>query len=392
MFCVGCGEPLNDGADACACGTPAVGARFAEEVVVADGARVRTPWVCCCCLGPTDGVDDQSFVGSSLTGSRRFKMKLDIPWCERCRATRRRVGNLSLGVAAVVLLSVWLVASKLGQGPLGFAVGLVVALFSLVAVASALPGLLPSLREAGHVPGCAAMRGSVTATAARLTFHNRGFARIWRDFAATGESAAPSLRWAKLPVPDRPVDPVKTAPGAQAEGKLRASALRQQAREALRPAPVAIRRGGPAGPAAAGADAIGGLLRFTAKECHFTDAGLEARLSAGGERTVAWADVARVCVRQMPPAPPFGGALLLDLVLADGGVLRLLASTRGNFGALPGAGITSQENFRRLAAHVRARHPAAEIEPQSAPFLQDGKAPPRFDALARFEEYDARYG
>jgi hypothetical protein len=360
-------------------------------VVVRDGQKLRVPWVCACCLGPSDGTDDGAFSGTSLSGSKRYKMTVPIPYCDGCRGTQRTLARMNTIAGAVLFALVWLVCALAGMSHVGrIGLGLVGFFGGAILSGFVLPGAIPALHAAGHVPGCKAVSGIVGAGEARLTFANRAFARIWRDLQAGIESKAPALAWAKIDVPARPVSAPPPA-NAEAERKLAGQALRDHARASSAPAGGG-RHAAPGGKGFVAADALAGALRFALKECHFTEAGIEARLVDGSERRAAWTDIERVAVRQMPPGPPFGAAIILDLALHGGGVLRLLASTRGNFGALPGTGVTSQENFRRLAAHITSKHAGAAIEPESTPFLRESKAPPRFDTIGRFEAYDAQYG
>jgi hypothetical protein len=394
MWCVGCGERLDERADACAsCGTRAIGASFSEQVVVRDGQALRIPPVCACCLAGGAGAEEHGFTGSQVLGRKRFRMSVPIPWCAQCQTTRRSLARMNTVAGLALACAAWF-----GSGPFDLELGARVALVFVAGLAGVLasglgmPAVLSSLRAPGHVPGCQAVSGSVGAREARLTLANRGFARIWRELQAGIECRAPALLAARVGAPAHTAAPAATRPvNAEAERKLSALALRQQAKVAAAPSAPAGRHSAGGGRRVVAADALADLLRGTAKECRFTDDAIEARLSDGSERSVAWSEVTLVCVRQLPAEPPFAAALLLDLGLRDRSVLRLLASTRGNFSALPGAGLTSQENFRRLAGHVLTRHADATLEPESVPFLREGKAPPRCETVSRFEEYDARY-
>jgi hypothetical protein len=127
-------------------------------------------------------------------------------------------------------------------------------------------------------------------------------------------------------------------------------------------------------------------LRFAVASAAIVADGLRA-----GDRLLAWRDVARVVARRLPPDPPWTKATFVDLVPATGAPLRLAASTRIDYAALPGgAAPTAKGNFRRLVAVARHANPAIEIDAESAPVFDGGEAP-IFAAWETFLEYDARY-
>ena len=151
-----------------------------------------------------------------------------------------------------------------------------------------------------------------------------------------------------------------------------------------------------AGGAATGADAAASALRFVAKECELHAAGIRARGTDGRQETIAWADIAEIRVRQLPAGPPYDGAILLDLVRApapDGALrpLRMLPTTRANYNFLPGSGVTSQQNFRRLVSHVLSQSSAARCEPASVPFANEGKPAPRLSSASEIVAYDQAF-
>jgi hypothetical protein len=136
------------------------------------------------------------------------------------------------------------------------------------------------------------------------------------------------------------------------------------------------------------------ILRFAAKSVVFAPDGVTAVLESGLQRTLRWADLERVVVRQLPPDRPFEKLIFVDLVPRPPQTrpVRLLPSTTANWAAIPGpAGVSSKENMRRLGAWIAALEPAA-VEPESAAFFVGGSAPPPLRSVKQFLEYDARYG
>ena len=61
--------------------------RVDEAVIVRDGQPVRVPWVCCCCLEPSNTTDDVKLSSRILGG--RATLTIPIPWCTECRGHRR---------------------------------------------------------------------------------------------------------------------------------------------------------------------------------------------------------------------------------------------------------------------------------------------------------------
>lgn len=132
------------------------------------------------------------------------------------------------------------------------------------------------------------------------------------------------------------------------------------------------------------ADTVKEALRFVAHRIELNDYGLHAYLRNGQQHQLAWGDIERVVMRHLPPDEPFRGVLMLDLVAVGASApIRLLPTTLANYAELPdGAGVSSTENFKKLALLVRERNPAAVL---------DGN-PPRFASPREFLEYDAGYG
>ncbi len=141
----------------------------------------------------------------------------------------------------------------------------------------------------------------------------------------------------------------------------------------------------------AAVDSLGDTLRFVAKSCELTSAGMFVQLKRG-ELHVRWADVQRIVVRKLPADPPFAHTIFVDIVLGSvGHPVRLLPSTHVNYTDLPGAGTTSTENFRRLGAYLNSNL-SDVLEPESVPFFLEGKQPPAFQAVRQFADYDSQYG
>ena len=137
-------------------------------------------------------------------------------------------------------------------------------------------------------------------------------------------------------------------------------------------------------------------LRFTAYKCEVTDAGLHVTRHTGETFEVRWSDVGRVVVRQLPPIPPWGGAILLDVVALLGGTrwepVRIFASTFVNYDALPGGASASEpDNVRNFARHLRDRNPGAALDPETTAFVEGSGAPARFGNMTQFAEYDSHY-
>ena len=127
-------------------------------------------------------------------------------------------------------------------------------------------------------------------------------------------------------------------------------------------------------------------LRFTVASAAIEVGGLRA-----GDRLLAWRDVVRVVARRLPPDPPWHKATFVDFVPATGAPVRIAASTRIDFTALPGgAAPTAKGNWRRLVAVARHDNEAIEIDAESMSFFDGGQAP-IFPAWKTFLAYDAGY-
>jgi hypothetical protein len=137
-------------------------------------------------------------------------------------------------------------------------------------------------------------------------------------------------------------------------------------------------------------------LRFTAYKCEVTDEGLHVTQHIGATRDVRWSEVGRLVVRQLPPGPPWGGAILLDVVTLVGGTrwepVRIFDTTFVNYEALPGGASASEpDNLRNFARHLRDRNPGAALDPETTAFLEGSGAPARFANMTQFAEYDSYY-
>jgi hypothetical protein len=396
VYCVGCGEELRSDATACArCGSRAIGAFFSERVVVRHGDPIRTPTVCCCCLSPAD-TDFKETHSESGYGGRRT-LTVPMPWCDACLGVRRRTGWIAVLSAVATHALVFAVLSRfVSDGSIAFVIGFCVGLVAAFAVPVAVRPLRASSKCPGHVAGCSAVSASVGRRQATLTFHNRAFAQIWRELQAGRVPTGPALEWTRpKPLAAGAASAPRPVELAGARQKNMAAEAQSRAREAAsHEARVASRpvRGVVVAAPKSGADTAASVLRFVAKTCTFDEAGIVARYEDGHERRVLFADLSEIVLRQLPPGAPFAATIVLDLAPRDGSApVRLLPSTRANYGALPGHGVTSQENFRRLASHLVARCAATRIEDASLPFVREAKAPPRVESIQQFLDYDARY-
>ncbi|HEY7820426.1 MAG TPA: hypothetical protein VIG29_19535, partial [Vicinamibacteria bacterium] len=208
MYCIGCGEPLRIASGRCpSCRTDVAGALLCETVAVEYGRRVVVPPVCCCCLAPRS--DERIEEISTVTFFRLDKRttKVPIPWCGSCRKRRGGYGWLSFVTVLIAAVPFYfLFAIWLGKAAILIAL---MAGVGLAALASPLLArIFPTLSLPGHVPGCDAVSGGAGETEASLVFHNRAFARIWRDLNAGVESNAPALQWAET----RPLSTEKATP------------------------------------------------------------------------------------------------------------------------------------------------------------------------------------
>jgi hypothetical protein len=140
---------------------------------------------------------------------------------------------------------------------------------------------------------------------------------------------------------------------------------------------------------ATSAETAATMLRFVIREFSLTPAGVDAVRQAGNRRvSVAWSDLTRVEAYQLPVDPPFEGRTFVDLLPAGGAPLRFVATSRGNYGALPGGpGSTSLDSLRALAAHAVD---AAGLTPgETLQEFLSGRKPRRMMAVKQLAAYDA---
>jgi len=391
MYCIGCGEPLRIATGNCpSCRTAVVGARLEEAVAVDYGTSVVVPPVCCCCLAPRE--DNRREEISTVTFFRLEKRytRVPIPWCGSCGKRRSGYGWLALAAVLVAaiplyfLFAIWWGSAAVFVALVG---GVVVYALSFPLVRR----MFPNVELPGHVPECDAVGGGAGAKQAKLVFRNRAFARIWRELNSGVVSQAPALRWAETrPAPNE--KPVPRSPRAHSSTETRAR-VRDQ---------LQAGRSGPLsrvdfGTRPIGADAAAEVLGYALKTLEILPDGLEATDRTGAKRKVAFGDIARIAARKMPEGPPFSGAIFLDLIpsATEGRIapIRLLPATRTNYGVLPGTGATSHENFRRLVRHLKTKNASVAIEPESAPYLEEGKGfPPALSTAQALVEYESRFG
>lgn len=137
------------------------------------------------------------------------------------------------------------------------------------------------------------------------------------------------------------------------------------------------------------AASVADAVRFVAKQCQLTSAGLDVQ-TRRDQRLVPWTEVTKVCARRLPVDPPFDKTILVDIAVRGGGPIRLLPTTHVNYNVLPGSGTTSTENFRRFGRYVHERLPEL-IEPESVPFFCSDEPPPEFASAGQFADYDSQY-
>lgn len=386
MYCIGCGEPLRVTTGKCpSCRTAVAGAHLEETVTVGYGASVVVPPVCCCCLAPRED-EHREEISSVTFRMEKRSTRVPIPWCGSCRKRRGVYGGLafaSVVVAAIplyFLFAIWL----------GYAAVFVALAGGVLVYALSFPlirRVFPNVELPGHVPACDPVGGGAGALSAKLVFRNRAFARIWRELNSGIVSKAPALRWAEKK-PDPGGKPVPRSAQAHSRTETRA-----RVRDQLHAGKPGLVSRVDFGTRPVGADAAAEVLSFALKALEILPEGLVATDRTGARRTVAFAEIGRVAARRLPDGPPFSGAILLDLIPATGGPIRLLAATRANYGVLPGSGSTSHENFRRLVRHLKSKNPALALEPESAPYLEEGGGfPPALSTTDALVEYESQFG
>jgi len=201
--------------------------------------------------------------------------------------------------------------------------------------------------------------------------------------ASKGPSAPPP------PEAPRPA-PVKTLSGDAERARLRLS------EQNTAPSTVSLtgRRVEMKGPA--GVDAARKSLRFVANKFEVGAEGFKATLSTGAVRAIRYDQVASLLARQLPPDPPWEGALIVDVVPGGDAAsepVRIFGNTVVNYAAIPGGNSSSRlDNTRRLTAFLRERCPQASVDEGTQEFIRGPKVPPRFANMTQFIEYDTTYG
>ncbi len=202
--------------------------------------------------------------------------------------------------------------------------------------------------------------------------------------AASTQSRAPS----SAPAPSAPPPAARTLSGEAEKLRLKMSE-RQAPATAVTGTGRAVASKGPTG-----VDAARKSLRFIAHKCEIGETGLRVTLSSGEAREIAFDQVTALVARQLPPDPPWDGALLLDIVpqkAASPEPVRIFGSTIVNYAAIPGGNTNRLDNTRRLTAFLRDRCPGATLDAATEEFVRGPKVPQRFLNMTRFIEYDSTY-
>ncbi|MBP9948328.1 MAG: hypothetical protein KBH14_18115 [Vicinamibacteria bacterium] len=203
-------------------------------------------------------------------------------------------------------------------------------------------------------------------------------------------TAAPAVNATPEVAPPRPAQVAKTLSGEAEKLRLKLSERNSAA------APVSAVGRRLDVKVATGVDAAKKSIRFIAHRCDIGEAGLRVTLASGDMREVAYGEIIGIVARQLPPDPPWDGALILDIVPSKeltGEPVRIFGTTVVNYAAIPGGGTTSRlDNTRRLIAFLRDRSPAAVLDEATQEFVRGPKVPQRFANMTQFIEYDATYG
>ena len=235
-----------------------------------------------------------------------------------------------------------------------------------------------------------------------------------RGFSALKELSLPPKRIPPRSRPGAPVASPRPVPPASGEAMVAAGA------PAPRPAPVRTLAGDAeklrlqmsernAAPSAvsatgrrvetkgaAGVDAARKSLRFIAHRVELGADGFRAVWPTGAARDIRYDQVAAVVARQLPPDPPWEGALIVDVVPvkeASPEPVRIFGTTVVNYAAIPGGSSSSRlDNTRRLTAYLRERCVNANLDAATEEFVRGPKVPQRFANMTQFIEYDAAYG
>lgn len=260
--------------------------------------------------------------------------------------------------------------------------------------------VMASAAQAGGTPPV----GGLVARVFFLIPMLRGFPAI-RKLAQPRRRPGPSRTAAgpARPAPRTPgptaassASPALTAPVVHVlSGDAERQRLRLTERLNAGPAPTVLGRGAVSMKGQASVDAAAAALRFLAHKCEIGETGLRFTTREGRVRDVGWSGIGRIVARQLPPDPPWDAGLLVDVVAYLDGrwePLRLFTTTLVNFAALAGEASTSRmDNLRRLARHVRERHPTVALDEDTLAFVE-GKPPARLASTTQLAAYDAVYG
>ena len=138
-------------------------------------------------------------------------------------------------------------------------------------------------------------------------------------------------------------------------------------------------------------------LRFVARKCEITPAGLKVSYADGSTRDVAYAAILSVVVRLLPPDPPWSSQPFFDAVVRSADntawqAVRVFSTTIVQL---------RRPARRRLHLAPREHAPAGGASPRPEPgpeprpgdggLRERGKPPVRFVSTNHFAEYDQRY-
>lgn len=208
---------------------------------------------------------------------------------------------------------------------------------------------------------------------------------------------APSAPGASRTIAPRAATPPTSPPPAPAVRTLSGDAEKLRLKMSERQAPATAvtgtgRRIAAKGPA--GVDAARKSLRFIAHKCEIGEFGLRVTLPSGEIRDLPFDQVTAIVARQLPPDPPWEGALILDIVPSKATSpepVRIFGSTMVNYAAIPGGNTNRLDNTRRLTAFLKDRCPGATLDAATEEFVRGPKVPQRFANMTQFIEYDSTY-
>ncbi len=211
-----------------------------------------------------------------------------------------------------------------------------------------------------------------------------------RSVAPTGmaPSATASTIASTTAPPPAAAPPVRTLAGEAEKVRLKMSE-RQTPAKVVAGTGRTIATKGPAG-----VDVARKSLRFIAGKCEVGESRLRVTLPTGEARDIPFDQVTAIVARQLPPDPPWEGALLLDIVpskAASPEPVRIFGSTIVNYAAIPGGNTNRLDNTRRLTAFLRDRCPGATLDAATEEFVRGPKVPQRFANMTQFIEYDSTY-